>query len=46
MILQAYDFLELNKKNCSLQIGGSDQWGNIVNGVELLKNIPINKLMV
>ena len=38
MILQAYDFLELNKKhNCSLQIGGSDQWGNIVNGVELVK---------
>ncbi len=38
MILQAYDFLELNKKkNCALQIGGSDQWGNIVNGVELIK---------
>ena len=38
MILQAYDFLELNKKqNCSLQIGGSDQWGNIVNGTELIK---------
>ena len=38
MILQAYDFLELNKKEkCSLQIGGSDQWGNIVNGVELIK---------
>ena len=38
MILQAYDFLELNKsENCSLQIGGSDQWGNIVNGVELIK---------
>ena len=38
MILQAYDFLELNKKeNCSLQIGGSDQWGNIVNGTELVK---------
>ncbi len=38
MILQAYDFLELNKKNnCSLQLGGSDQWGNIVNGVELIK---------
>ena len=34
MILQAYDFLELNKKEkCVLQIGGSDQWGNIVNGV-------------
>ena len=38
MILQAYDFLELNKKhNCILQLGGSDQWGNIVNGVELIK---------
>jgi len=38
MILQAYDFLELNKKErCVLQIGGSDQWGNIINGVELIK---------
>ena len=38
MILQAYDFLELNKNtNCLMQIGGSDQWGNIVNGVELIK---------
>jgi len=38
MILQAYDFLELNKKeNCTLQIGGSDQWGNIVSGVDLIK---------
>ena len=38
MILQAYDFLELNnKENCMLQIGGSDQWGNIVNGTELIK---------
>ncbi len=38
MILQAFDFLELNKKkNCVLQIGGSDQWGNIVNGVDLIK---------
>ena len=38
MILQAYDFLELNKnKNCLMQIGGSDQWGNIINGVELIK---------
>ena len=38
MILQAYDFLELNKKkSCTLQIGGSDQWGNIINGVELIK---------
>ena len=38
MILQAYDFLELNQKEkCELQIGGSDQWGNIINGVELIK---------
>ena len=38
MILQAYDFLELNKtKNCMMQMGGSDQWGNIVNGVDLIK---------
>ena len=38
MILQAYDFLELNKEEkCLLQIGGSDQWGNIVNGVDLIK---------
>ncbi len=38
MILQAFDFLELSKKkDCALQIGGSDQWGNIVNGVELIK---------
>ena len=37
MILQAYDFYQLFKKNnCILQIGGSDQWGNIVNGVELI----------
>jgi tyrosyl-tRNA synthetase len=36
MILQAYDFVELKKRyNCDLQMGGSDQWGNIVNGVEL-----------
>lgn len=40
MILQAYDFYELNKNhNCRLQIGGSDQWGNIVNGVELVRKI-------
>ena len=38
MILQAYDYLELFKKNkCALQIGGSDQWGNIINGVELVR---------
>ena len=40
MILQAYDFYNLFKtKNCSLQIGGSDQWGNIVNGVELIRRL-------
>ena len=45
MILQAYDFLELNKKeNCILQIGGSDQWGNIVNGVELVKRYSSNEV--
>jgi tyrosyl-tRNA synthetase len=44
MILQAYDFLELNKKeNCMLQIGGSDQWGNIVNGVDLIKRYSNNQ---
>ena len=44
MILQAYDFLELNKnKNCLIQIGGSDQWGNIVNGVELIKRQSENQ---
>jgi len=38
MILQAYDFYQLFKKNnCVLQIGGSDQWGNIVNGVDLIR---------
>jgi tyrosyl-tRNA synthetase len=40
MILQAYDFYQLFKtKNCALQIGGSDQWGNIVNGVELIRRM-------
>ena len=40
MILQAYDFYQLFKKHkCILQIGGSDQWGNIVNGVELIRRI-------
>ena len=38
MMLQAYDFYELNKRyKCVLQIGGSDQWGNIVNGTDLIK---------
>ena len=45
MILQAYDFFELNQKyNCRLQIGGSDQWGNIVNGVELTRRIAAANL--
>ena len=40
MILQAYDFYQLFKKhNCILQMGGSDQWGNIVSGVELIRRI-------
>ncbi|MBC9031963.1 tyrosine--tRNA ligase [Sphingomonas sp. JC676] len=40
MILQAYDFLELSRRSkCRLQMGGSDQWGNIVNGVELTRRI-------
>ena len=38
MIFQAYDFFELNERNeCILQIGGSDQWGNIINGIELIR---------
>ena len=40
MILQAYDFLELSRRHdCMLQMGGSDQWGNIVNGVELGRRV-------
>ena len=40
MILQAYDFYKLNEQHdCILQIGGSDQWGNIINGVELIRKI-------
>lgn len=40
MLLQAYDFAELNKRyGCRVQIGGSDQWGNIVNGVELNRRL-------
>ncbi len=39
-ILQAYDFLELNRKyNCFLQMGGSDQWGNIVSGIDLTRRV-------
>ena len=40
MILQAYDFLELNRRyGCVLQMGGSDQWGNIVNGIDLTRRV-------
>jgi tyrosyl-tRNA synthetase len=40
MILQAYDFVELNKRyGCVLQMGGSDQWGNIVNGIDLGRRV-------
>ena len=40
MILQAYDFLELSRRTgCRLQMGGSDQWGNIVNGIELARRV-------
>jgi len=40
MILQAYDFLELSRRaKCRLQLGGSDQWGNIVNGIDLARRV-------
>jgi tyrosyl-tRNA synthetase len=45
MILQAYDFLELSRRaECRLQLGGSDQWGNIVNGIELARRIDGTQL--
>lgn len=45
MILQAYDYLELSRRyGCRLQMGGSDQWGNIVNGVELARRIDGTEL--
>lgn len=45
MLLQAYDFVELNKRyNCRLQMGGSDQWGNIVSGVELGRKLGCPEL--
>jgi tyrosyl-tRNA synthetase len=45
MILQAYDFLELSRRaGCRLQMGGSDQWGNIVNGIELTRRIDGTQL--
>jgi tyrosyl-tRNA synthetase len=45
MILQAYDFLELSRRaGCRLQLGGSDQWGNIVNGIELARRVDGTEL--
>jgi tyrosyl-tRNA synthetase len=45
MILQAYDFLELSRRAaCRLQLGGSDQWGNIVNGIELARRIDSTQM--
>ncbi|WP_166416341.1 tyrosine--tRNA ligase [Cochlodiniinecator piscidefendens] len=45
MILQAYDFLELNRRyGCLLQMGGSDQWGNIVNGIDLTRRVLDNQI--
>ena len=45
MILQAYDFLELNRRyGCVFQMGGSDQWGNIVNGIDLTRRVLNNEI--
>ncbi|UZK67129.1 tyrosine--tRNA ligase [Sphingomonas sp. M1-B02] len=45
MILQAYDFLELSRRaGCRLQMGGSDQWGNIVNGIELSRRVDATEV--
>ena len=45
MVLQAYDFLELGRRyDCILQMGGSDQWGNIVNGIELARRVDAKTL--
>ncbi len=44
MLLQSYDFFHLNKEyNCQLQMGGSDQWGNIISGIDLIKKISKKK---
>ena len=44
MILQSYDFLKLNENyGCELQIGGSDQWGNITAGIDLIRRISVNE---
>ena len=46
MILQAYDFLELSRRNgCLMQMGGSDQWGNIINGIELSRRVDNIQLL-
>src|SRR5690606_11366641 len=46
MILQAYDFVELHRRHdCLLQMGGSDQWGNIVNGIDLARRIQDAELI-
>ena len=46
MILQAYDFVELNRRyDCRLQMGGSDQWGNIVNGIDLGRRMGTPQLL-
>ncbi len=46
MLLQAYDFYHLNKEyNCNLQLGGSDQWGNIVTGVELVRKVNAKEVI-
>ena len=45
MVLQGYDFVELSKRfNCTLQMGGSDQWGNIVCGIELARRLESKRL--
>ena len=45
MVLQAFDFLELSRSHgCALQMGGSDQWGNIVNGIELARRVDQRQL--
>ena len=45
MILQSYDFSELNRRNnCTLQIGGSDQWGNITGGTDLTRRMNGNQV--
>ena len=45
MILQGYDFLELSRRaDCRLQLGGSDQWGNIVNGIELCRRVDATQV--